>query len=264
MFGLEVLAPPDDGDVRQPRLGGTARRRLKRALPQAFWVLTKCKKQHHTVGCVVLESVAPLGPTSQASPDDQEQARCLSNGDSHLRWQIGASAELDQPFVMPAAAVHGHIGNLPNGGAHAELLTRTGRSHAEGVATRATVRELVAQSSNSQRFWTVHERFAKSAVQGTLQAILTTRGQGTKAGVVLPGLDNCSHRSGNQRMYAACNVHRACYKYKQVRQFPSMREGLAFMAAWAVSASCLEVDAHKAFNPSESDVNKMLPYVHVD
>ena len=76
--------------------------------------------------------------------------------------------------------------------------------------------------------------------------------------------DNCSHRSGNQRMYAACNVHRACYKYKQVRQFPSMREGLAFMAAWAVSASCLEVDAHKAFNPSESDVNKMLPYVHVD
>ena len=37
-----------------------------------------------------------------------------------------------------------------------------------------------------------------------------------------------------------------------------MREGLAFMAAWVVSASCLEVDAHKAFNPSESEVNDIL------
>jgi hypothetical protein len=62
-------------------------------------------------------------------------------------------------------------------------------------------------------------------------------------------------------MYAACHVHDKCFKYRQVCRFTSIQEGLAFLAAWAVSASRLEVGKHKAFDPSAIEVSDMLAHV---
>ena len=76
-------------------------------------------------------------------------------------------------------------------------------------------------------------------------------------------LDNASHASGHQRMYVACAcaAHRPCFKYAVVHQFPSVRRGVAMLAAWATEPSTRPKDwskaEHLAFAPAADVVDRL-------
>ena len=77
-------------------------------------------------------------------------------------------------------------------------------------------------------------------------------------------LDNASHTSGHQRMYVACTfaAHRPCFRYAVVHKFPSIRHGVAELAAWAVEPSARPKDwskaEHLAFSPAADAVNQLM------
>ena len=55
--------------------------------------------------------------------------------------------------------------------------------------------------------------------------------------------DNASHSSGNRRGYVKCMRHSpppeghcACYRYRELRKFPSQKRCVAYLAAWSWEA----------------------------
>ena len=79
-------------------------------------------------------------------------------------------------------------------------------------------------------------------------------------------LDNASHHSGIQRIYVTCccKRHRPCFKYANVTNFPTAREGVAWCAAWA--AEPLSRDKHwskaqhTSFAPDPAVVADLVPH----
>lgn len=79
--------------------------------------------------------------------------------------------------------------------------------------------------------------------------------------------DNCSHQSGNPRIYGACQEkkrHHGCFKYRFLHQFPHEAYATAWIALWVQYAKGkpdLNKKQHLEHNPTPEEVARVLPSV---